>query len=336
MNDALDNTLDSFLSRWNDPDPRLLVHTSGSTGQPKALWVEKERMRASARMTCSFLGLQPGDTALLCLPLQYIAGIMMVVRSLEWGLTLQTASPRHPETGSEPPVFAAMVPLQVARLLQRPSSREWVRGIRHLLIGGGAIDASLEQELRSFPGAVWSTYGMTETLSHIALRRISASAGDGGPCEVSPWYTPLPGVRLHQNAEGCLVIDAPRVSAETLVTHDMAELLPDGRFRILGRLDNVICTGGVKVQIEQVEALLRPDLGDTFLITSRPDPLYGETVVMLTTRPVDETVFRVLPPYWKPRHIITVPSLPFTATGKPDRAEAKRIAKSKTLCKVGL
>ncbi len=327
MNYALDDSLSAFLAQWNDPNPRLLVHTSGSTGKPKPLWVEKERMRASARMTCSFLGLQPGDTALLCLPLQYIAGIMMVVRSLEWGLTLQTASPQHPETGGDPPVFSAMVPLQVACLLQSPSGREWVRGIRHLLIGGGAIDASLEQELRSFPGAVWSTYGMTETLSHIALRRISATAGNIDTDEVSPWYTPLPGVRLHQNAEGCLVIDAPRVCAETLVTHDMAEMLPDGRFRILGRLDNVICTGGIKVQIEQAEALLRPYLGGTFLITSRPDALYGEAVVMLTTRPVDETVFHVLPPYWKPRHIIPVSSLPFTATGKPDRAEAKRRAK---------
>ena len=179
-------TLDEFMTQWNDGNSRLLVHTSGSTGTPKPLWVEKSRMVASARITCSFLGLRHGDTALLCMPLDFIAGKMMVVRSIVGKLRLLSVQPSsHPlATLTEAPVFAAMVPLQVWNSLQVPEERDLLRQIHHLIIGGGAIDQSLEEELRHFPHAVWSTYGMTETLSHIALRRLSGK-------EASEWYTPF-------------------------------------------------------------------------------------------------------------------------------------------------
>lgn len=158
--------------------------------------------------------------------------------------------------------FAAMVPMQVYNTLQVPEERERLCHIRHLIIGGGAIDAALEKELKSFPGniAIWSTYGMTETLSHIALRRIN---GD----EASKWYQPFDSVHISQTEEGCLVIDAPQVCAETLVTNDIVEIEPyiynkveKLRFRIKGRKDNVICSGGIKIQIEEVEAFLKPHL----------------------------------------------------------------------------
>ena len=167
--------LDDFLTEWNSASPLIELKTSGSTGKPKIMVVEKRRMEASARITCQFLGLKEGDTALLCMPLDYIAGKMVVVRSLTCGLRLVEVEPSgHPlrELNSAP-TFAAMVPLQVCNSLQDEKEAQLLRDIKQLIIGGGAIDAALESQLRTFPNAVWSTYGMTETLSHIARRRIN-------------------------------------------------------------------------------------------------------------------------------------------------------------------
>ena len=196
-------------------------------------------------------------------------------------------------------------------------------GIRHLIIGGGAIDDELEKQLKGHPHAVWSTYGMTETLSHIALRRLN------GP-EASSWYTPFEGVGISQNEDGCLVIDAPEVAESTLVTHDIVEIAADGRrFKVLGRKDNVICSGGIKIQIEEVERLLRPHLATPFLVSKRPDKVLGEAVALLTEAAdlasIEEICRTVLPPYWRPRHYQHTGHLPLTETGKPARAEAERI-----------
>lgn len=354
--------LEEFLNEWHNGSDRVLVHTSGSTGEPKPLWVEKRRMEASARITCSFLGLKPGDTALLCMSLDYIAGKMMVVRALTCGLRLVTVEPSgHPFSldvrGAEseergvgnadealdgllpPPStllpprkaiplteisFAAMVPMQVYNTLQVPEERERLMQVRHLIIGGGAIDDAMAAELRTFPNAVWSTYGMTETLSHIALRRLS------GP-EASEWYTPFDTVEVSLNADGCLVIDAPEVCPAVLVTNDRAEIAPDGRhFRILGRRDNVICSGGVKIQIEEVERMLKPHLPFPYIVTRCRDAKFGEAVVLLMQSDgvdmVRETCRRVLPRYWQPKHYLYVSAIPMTETGKPARKRAEQYA----------
>lgn len=289
---------------------------------------EKRRMLASARITNDFLGLHEGDTALLCMSLDYIAGKMMVVRSMERGLKLLTVEPSgHPLNHCQSAIddckidFAAMVPMQVYNTLQVPEERERLMGIRYLIIGGGAIDDALGAELKNFPNAVWSTYGMTETLSHIALRRLS------GP-EASDWYTPFPSVQVSLSDEGCLVIDAPEVCPECLVTNDIAEISTQG-FRILGRKDNVICSGGIKIQIEEVERHLRPFLRAPYLISKRPDPKFGEVAVLLTEDSVDEArqvCERVLPKYHLPRHYLHVDHLPLTETGKPARQQAACIA----------
>ena len=228
-------TIEDFLEGWNNASETVLVHTSGSTGEPKPMLVEKQRMVASARRTNDFLGLKKGDTALLCMSLDYIAGKMMVVRAIERGLQLVSVEPSgHPLSNqhfsslishfSFPLDFAAMVPMQVFNSLQVPEERQRLMQVRHLIIGGGAIDEGLAAELKSFPNAVWSTYGMTETLSHIALRRLN------GP-DASEWYTPFDSVKVSLNEEGCMVIDAPEVCSERLVTNDIAEVKQgDGSF----------------------------------------------------------------------------------------------------------
>ena len=324
-------SLDEFLEEWNNPSPYVHVQTSGSTGTPKPMLVEKQRMLNSARITCDFLGLREGDTALLCMSLDYIAGKMMVVRSIERGLKLTTVEPSgHPLSTSHSPLsFAAMVPMQVYNSLQVPEEKERLMRIRHLIIGGGAIDDALASALKTFPNHVWSTYGMTETLSHIALRRLN------GP-EASEWYTPFPSVKVSLNEDRCLVIDAPLVCSERLVTNDIAELssgtVPNMKFRILGRKDNVICSGGIKIQIETVERQLRPHLQAPFLITKRPDAKFGEAVVLLTEGAVDEgrrVCAQVLPKYNQPKAYLHVDKIPLTATGKPARKEAENIAKSR-------
>lgn len=288
-------------------------------------------MLASARITCDFLGLHSGDTALLCMSLDYIAGKMMVVRALERSLKLLSVEPSGNPLRVAPAdqiTFAAMVPLQVYNSLNNPDERHRLQQIRHLIIGGGAIDDALASELKTFPNAVWSTYGMTETLSHIALRRLS------GP-EASDWYTPFPSVKVSLSDEGCLVIDAPEVCPEPLVTNDIADLSPgpgpSDRFRILGRKDNVICSGGIKIQIEEVERLLRPLMRVPYLISKRPDPKFGEVAVLLTEGSVDDArqvCERVLPKYHLPRHYLHVDHIPLTETGKPARQQAALLAQA--------
>ena len=345
-------TLEDFFSEWNNDSDRVLVHTSGSTGKPKPMMVEKKRMLNSARITCDFLGLKPGDSALLCMSLDYIAGKMVVVRSIERHLHLISVSPSgHPlknidlkdvngKDVSGEITFAAMVPMQVYNTLQVPEERERLTHIRHLIIGGGAIDASLEKELQALPGniTIWSTYGMTETLSHIALRRINGA-------EASEWYQPFDSVKISQTEEGCLVIDAPLVCAETLVTNDIVEIEPyiynkveKTRFRIKGRKDNVICSGGIKIQIEEVEEFLKPHLEKPFMLAKKKDEKFGEIAVLLTEdedlKKVEATIRRLLSgksddsnksseskshKYWIPREYLHVDHLPLTETGKPKR-----------------
>ena len=210
-----------------------------------------------------------------------------------------------------------MVPLQVWNLLQQAPER--LKQIRHLIIGGGAINNELAEALKDMPNAIWSTYGMTETLSHIALRRLN------GP-ERNLWYTPFDGVNVSLNPEGCLVINAPAVHDGPLVTNDIAEL-SGLNFRILGRKDNVVCSGGIKIQIEEVERLLHPHLRQPFLISKAPDMKLGEQVVLLTTSldvdAVKVVCQKVLPRYWQPRQYLHIETIPLTATGKPARAEAE-------------
>lgn len=330
--ESFEASLADFLAEWFNPLPVLKVQTSGSTGTPKELWVEKERMRNSARLTVAFLGLQAGDSALICMPLKYIGGKMVIVRALIAGLNLIPVTPSgHPMATLETaPVFAAMTPMQVFNSIQIATEKERLEQIQHLIIGGGAIDNELAQVLKKFPKAVWSTYGMTETLSHIALRRLS------GP-EASEWYTPFSQVSLSLSPEGTLIIQAPTVNPETLVTNDLVTFNSEGQFRIIGRKDNVINTGGVKVQIEQVETLLKPRLTFDIQITGVPDPKFGERIVLLAEtgenlndrqRNLLEEAFNSLPPYWRPKETIPVPSLPKTGSGKPDRATARRIART--------
>ena len=311
-----------FLKDWFDDSPTIQVHTSGSTGQPKTLTVQKERMLQSARITCEFLRLQQGDKTLLCMPLQYIAGKMLVVRALVAGLDLILRTPSgHPLADGEgtPLRFAAMIPLQVYNTLRVKEERERLERMDILIIGGGAIDTALEEEIRQMPNTVYSTYGMTETLSHVALRRLN------GP-EASAYYTPFPSVKISLSPEDTLIIDAPLVCEERLETNDIARIQPNGSFMILGRKDNIINSGGIKIQIEEVEKRLRPHLAGPFAITSVPDAKFGEAVVLLATAHCPASVEELLPKYQRPKRVLRVEAIPLTGSGKIDRPACRALA----------
>lgn len=316
-----------FFGEWFSDAPTLSVHTSGSTGEPKVWRVRKEQMMNSARITCEALGLRAGDRALLCMPLDYIAGKMVVVRALVAGLELVVREPSgHPLADIvEPLHFAAMVPLQVYDSLQIEEEEKRLAAVGNLIIGGGAIDRALEERLRAMPNRVYSTYGMTETLSHIALRRLN------GP-EASAFYHPFPSVRLALSEEQTLVIDAPLVCDELLHTNDVAELRADGSFRILGRRDNIVSSGGIKIQLEQVEEALRPLMPVRFALTSVPHPKFGEALVLLHEGDAlpQEVVARMqalLPKYQQPKYIFAVDAIPLTGTGKISRAACRELAR---------
>lgn len=326
-------TTQEFLQQWYDDTPHIKVHTSGSTGKPKDIWLQKRHVRASAETTCNFLQLKKGNRALLCLPTDYIAGKMMVVRAEVLGMELieipSSSAPlsyllEHKDLMEKCINLAAMIPMQVINSLKEKEQRKILQGIEHIIIGGGAIDKSLAEELKDFPNHVWSTYGMTETISHIALRRLNGQ-------EASEWYEPFKDVDVSLTPESCLRIHAPQIAIEDIITNDLAEIDSDGRrFRIIGRRDNVINSGGLKIQIEEVENLLSSKLEAPFAITRLPHPTYGECVTLITTSQELEEIKNIchetLPHHWIPKVFLHTNNIPMTNNGKVARKEVEILA----------
>lgn len=315
-----------FLNEWFDASPIITVHTSGSTGVPKELVVRKDRMMQSARLTCEFLNLQAGDTALLCMNLRYIGAMMMVVRSLVAGLNLVVRpASGHPLSDVEVPLkFAAMVPLQVYNTLRVPAERKRLEHTDILIIGGGAVDDSLEAELKTIPIAAYSTYGMTETLSHIALRRLNGEAA-------SKCYYPFPSVELSLSAENTLIVKAPLICDDVLQTNDIACLCSDGGFTIAGRKDNVINSGGIKIQAEEMENRLQPFIPVPFAVTAVPDPRLGQALTLLIAgkpdiKELENKLQAMLETYYRPKHIFITELIPQTENGKIDRTGCRILA----------
>lgn len=321
-----------FLADWFNDSEEMTVQTSGSTGEPKLIRVKKTQMMNSACATCYQLRLAPGDRVLLCMSLQFIAGKMMVVRALVAGLDLHLVAPSgYPLKDTNLKFrFVAMVPMQIYNSLQVSLERERLRNIGILLVGGSAVDPKLEAELKAFPNPVFASYGMAETLSHIALRRIN------GP-EASEYFTPLPSVTVFLSEECCLNIDAPLVCSQRLYTNDRAEMRGDGSFRILGRIDNVINTGGIKVQIELLEAFLSDFIDQPFAVSSLPDEKFGEIIVLAVEGILDDALLTQtlhaenLPAHQFPKQIITLDRLPRTESGKINRLMLREMLQSNHL-----
>lgn len=310
-----------FLTQWFDNSPTIPVQTSGSTGIPKQFSVEKSKMINSAIMTCRYLQLKPKDKALLCMPLNFIAGKMMVVRALVANLDLYLESPTGQPLKNCDQVFqfSAMVPLQVFNSLNDPIQRKRLTQIQNLLIGGGIIDFVLLQQLAPLTNRIYATYGMTETLSHIALSQIN---GKQHPL----WYKPLDGITISLSNENTLIINAPTLTPKPLITNDIANITANGEFCILGRKDNVINSGGIKIYSEEVEAKLASIITGNFAIAAQHSEKFGQCVVLITETETIVDITRIqmfLPRYQQPKYIYRVAKIPLTESGKINRAAIK-------------
>lgn len=270
--DEENEKLRQFFKEWADERDFILGKTSGSTGDPKTIKLSKRAMLASAELTNSFFNLKAGDSILLCLSVNYIAGKMMLVRAIAGGLNVVVAKPSSEPDWKGSVALAAMVPMQVQQLLSSAKGRKALSMVENLIVGGSPLSRDCAEKLSDLPVNAYMTYGMTETVSHVALSKIGR--------ETRPVYTAMSGVRFSLDNRGCLVISAPHLSEENVVTNDVAELISDMSFVWKGRFDNVINTGGVKVHPEVVEDSLRGMIDRRFYVMAEPDDKFGEIVVL--------------------------------------------------------
>lgn len=299
-----------FIGQWLDDTPVIKAHTSGSTGTPKQILLSKSDMRASARATIRFFGLNERSTLLLPLSPDYIAGKMQIVRAIEAGcrLVAETPSSRPFADYEGACSLIPIVPSQLDGLLAAPFARE----AENVIIGGAPLSPAQEERAISARINAYATYGMTETCSHVALRRVGENV-----------YRGLPGFGFTTDPRGCLVIESSTLSFGRLVTNDMVKLTGDNEFEWLGRYDNVINSGGVKIHPEEIERVMIPLLpeGATAYVTSRSSDRWGEEAVIVTDShevggALLDRLKELLPPHHVPHDIIHFESIPLTSSGK--------------------
>lgn len=271
-----DSRMVDFLREWYNAEEYVTGHTSGSTGTPKEIRLLKKDMLASARITNDFFHIGADSRLLLCLSPRYIAGKMMIVRALLSGADLHTvevsSSPLKDTDGEFD--FVAMVPMQVEASLSTPETAQRFARVKQVIIGGAAISVHMEKQLHTIPTTCFCTYGMTETVSHVALRDIN---GKGK----SPFYFALGDVYFETDERGCLVIRAPHLQQQTFVTNDIVRLIDSTRFEWLGRHDNVINSGGVKLFPEKIEAKIALFVKQRFFIMPEEDARLGQRAVLV-------------------------------------------------------
>ena len=317
----------AFLEEWFNESDTVLVHTSGSTGEPKPICIRKAHMVNSAKLTCEFFGLDKNSSALLCMPVRYIAGKMMLVRAIvaQFSLLLVPPSSRPLENLTTPLDFIAVVPLQLYTSLEHSEDTEKLNRCGIILVGGGAIGSELLSKIEGLKTKVYSSYGMTETVSHIALRKLNGE-------HASTYYRALTNVKLSLSEDETLLIDAPLVSDAVLKTNDLVEFNSKGEFKIIGRIDNVINSGGIKLQIEKIEEKLQNLFDVPYVITSVATPRLGGAVTLLLSSnrfriaELQTKMKEVLSTYELPKYIFFVENIPLTETKKVDRAACKALA----------
>lgn len=288
-------------------------------------------MQASARMTATALGLEKGDRALVCLNTAYIAGKMMLVRGFEVGMEMTAIAPQANPLTSLSAVsqfdFTALVPLQLKEILEEtPEKLPILHNMKAILVGGGPVDNTLENALQIVQAPVYSTYGMTETISHIALRRLNGK-------NKSEIYEVLEGIKIGLDERGCMKIKGAITGHHEIITNDRVAISDPRHFRWLGRIDHVINTGGVKVQAEMLEEaigniLVRMQIQRKFFVTGLPDERLGERVILVVEgeelgKNIEEQIMHRLSEdvhvYAIPKSIYYLPKFHLTPTGKVAR-----------------
>jgi o-succinylbenzoate---CoA ligase len=321
-----------FISAWFSGTDAFTTQTSGSTGTPKNLTFTKSQLIASASRTLKALNLTESTTALVCLNTNFIAGKMMLVRALLGNMKIiakePIADPFHDLL--EQIDFVAVVPLQLQSILKNPKNASHLKKLQTLIIGGAPLPSTLYYSIQSLPCSVYATYGMTETISHIALQRLNGPRPD-------QYFTTLSGIAIKQDHRDCLIIESPELP-EPVVTNDIVELISDHTFYIVGRWDSIINSGGIKISPEKVELAVASvfhefGIDAEFCVIGMPDETFGERLILLMEgAPVSDLLsadilYRLsgkLSKYEVPKAIQTIRNFPRTPTGKIDRLRTKR------------
>jgi len=307
-----------FLQHWQDDCNTITLKTSGSTGTPKTILMQKQAMVNSALATGFYFNLKPKDKVLLCLPAHYIAGKMMLIRAMVLGLEIDSIAPKS-KLNIDTEIhynFAAMVPMQLN------NSLNFIDNIKTIIVGGAKVSLTLQLKLQSLKTSFFETYGMTETVSHIAVKQLNHKQSTG--------FKTLPNIIISQDNRGCLVIDAPRVSSNKIVTNDVVKLISKSEFIWLGRADNIINSGGVKVFPEQIENLLSSKINSRFFIASESDDTLGTRVILIIESEkysIDASVFSALDAFSKPKKTYFLNRFIETTSGKIQRKKTLQLLK---------
>ncbi|MDW5289577.1 AMP-binding protein [Formosa sp. PL04] len=312
-------TLGDFLQAWLDNNDYVEVQTSGSIGVPKMIKIKKQAMVNSAIATGNAFNLYPGDSLLHCLPFNFISGRMMLVRAMILGLELDVVPPRiTPVFDLEKTYdFSAMIPLQAENLLSE------LHHFKALIIGGAAVSHQLLEDIKDIDTKCYSTYGMTETVSHIAFRPLN------GP-DKSEWYKALPNVKISQNDKDCIVIEADYLFDGALETNDVAIMQSENEFKLIGRIDNVINSGGLKLFAEQIEKHLTGEISERFFVAGQPDDKLGERLILVIEgeeRPIDAKIYKNLQKNEIPKDVYFIDKLVETPNRKIQRKKTLELLK---------
>ena len=330
--EPFEHRIGDFLLDWLSDEDVILVTTSGATGLPKRIFLRKEHMVNSARATGEVLSLKEGDSALLCLPGDYIAGKMMLVRAMVLGLEIDYVEPSSEPLWRtiDPYDITAMVPMQVQNSLKKLDL------FGTILIGGAPVSVGLHEAIQQTTAQVFETYGMTETCSHVALKAINPVAGAVKSASGNV-FRALPGITFSKNDKGCLVVQAPELTRAPVETNDLVELLDDKEFIWLGRHDHVVNSGGVKLIPETIEEKLKHLIKEPFILGGIPDTALGHCLVLVVEakelpKDLEKQLqdLKTLEKYEYPKHIFVWEKFPKTENGKIKRKELLELVVSDT------
>ncbi len=317
-NSDLISKVESFISAWFDSVDFIETNTSGSTAAPKLIRLEKQKMEASARMTGTYFDFKPGDKTILCLSPETIGGKMMLLRSFLFEMEIYVVDiNRNPlEKVDFQLKFAAMVPLQIQNIIE--NYPEKLNLVQHLLIGGATVSKQLEESLKHFETCAYESFGMTETMSHVAIRKLNQPT-------LLP-FEALPGISF-ETIENQLIVKAPQLGIKNLNTNDIVELVDEKHFFWQGRADFVINSGGIKFFPEKIEKKISHLFQSRFFIASEKDILLGEKIILVLeeierddrVKELFELLRNELDKFEIPKKIYFIGSFEETVSGKINR-----------------
>ena len=335
---AFERDVISFILDWKEGKSSFDFQTSGTTGQLKTITLSRNQMIASAGMTREYLDIYKGGSVFLCLEPKYIAGTMMLVRAILWNCNLHAFTPSsNPlEKLSDQAQFslAAFVPMQLNEILSIPESATKLNNIRHVLIGGAPLPDRILNVIQSFNCSMYLTFGMTETVSHFAIRKLNG-------LERSEYFNVLKGIDISTDDRGCLTVSGSITNNETIFTNDLVEIIGHDKFKWLGRIDHVINSGGIKINIDLLERKIKKifnsvEIPNGFYLEGIKDRKYGNKLILIfEIGNTDKSVLRKikllldqLSKYEAPKEIRIIEKLVLTKTGKIDRTKSLTLSTS--------